>query len=82
MKIVELWRRTKEILEEELSKNTFEKWISPLELDCASEDDELILIAPSTLNKKELKKYISFIDNTIFYNFNLYKLITVVFEEE
>lgn len=80
--MVELWEKTKEILEEELSKNTFEKWISLLELDCASEDDELILIAPSTLNKKELKKYISFIDNTIFYNFNLYKLITVVFEEE
>lgn len=80
--MLELWEKTKEILEGELSKDTFEKWISPLEFHSASKGDELILIAPSTLNKREIKKYISFIDNTIFYNFDLYKLVRVIFQEE
>lgn len=79
MEMRKLWEDTKEILEREFSEEIFEMWISPLELDEGSEGDELILIAPMSLNKKEIKKYQSFIDNTIFYSFGVYKLITITF---
>lgn len=79
MELRKLWDRTKEFLEEELSEDVYERWIEPLEFDITSEGDNLNLIAPMELNKKEIKKYISFIDNTIYFTFDEYKIITVRF---
>lgn len=77
MKLNQLWEDVKEILEGEFSKETYEKWIYPLEFDEASEGDELILTAPISMSCPELKKYQSYIDNTIYYSFGVYKIVTI-----